>query len=293
MERVIRESSASKKESSYPPLNIDFSSPPTKVKVKGSSPKQSHSFDLTPTSQDGRSEFSVLKPDCSWSHSPIQCDTSLPFEHQMNPTEEAEFMKVVASIVIQTFYRRHLAYRVSATRYRSVLVIQRFLRSCLEQKSRQNDRFAMVSLSSHSSRTQQQHKQPMDLYELAATKIQAAFRGWWQRDCLQVDTYCATIIQRNFRCYMAQIQYFNDLYCIIRIQSVVRRFLAQKYAVKLYHLQRRNTMDDRISDTDCVISIVDCLPTPVKLDDGKSLSRIDTNHLVKKWRSRVGDIYKS
>jgi hypothetical protein len=64
--------------------------------------------------------------------------------------------------------------------------------------------------------------------ELAAIKIQAAFRGWWVRDCLSVDNYCATLIQQAVRGYLRRMQYEFDFYRIVIVQSAVRRFLAKR-----------------------------------------------------------------
>ena len=64
--------------------------------------------------------------------------------------------------------------------------------------------------------------------ELAAMKIQAAFRGWWVRDCLSVDNYCATLIQQAVRGYLRRMQYEFDFYRIVIVQSAVRRFLAKR-----------------------------------------------------------------
>ena len=67
--------------------------------------------------------------------------------------------------------------------------------------------------------------------ELAAMKIQAAFRGWWVRDCLSVDNYCATLIQQAVRGYLRRMQYEFDFYRIVIVQSAVRRFLAKRKAL--------------------------------------------------------------
>jgi len=64
-----------------------------------------------------------------------------------------------------------------------------------------------------------------------ASKIQAAFRGWWVRDCLSVDNYCATLIQQAVRGYLRRMQYEFDFYRIVIVQSAVRRFIAKRKAL--------------------------------------------------------------
>jgi chorismate mutase len=91
-----------------------------------------------------------------------------------------------------------------------VLKIQRFLGRTLERKKFQQ---AIMKRTT------------FQFYDLAAIQIQAAWRGWWVRDCLNVETYCACMIQKVFRSHMAQRQYKYDLHRIVVAQSVIRRFL--------------------------------------------------------------------
>ena len=65
----------------------------------------------------------------------------------------------------------------------------------------------------------------------SAIQIQAVFRGWFARDSLEDNHYCATQIQRVTRGYLATMHVFEDLYSITVVQSVVRRFLALNVAV--------------------------------------------------------------
>jgi Myosin heavy chain len=133
---------------------------------------------------------------------------SIKTNEQVRSNED--FLKIVAAIVIQTFFRRHLAYKLAWKRYSAALTIQRFLGRMLERKKYREA--VMKRTTFH-------------FYDLAATQIQAAWRGWWVRDCLNVETYCACMIQKAFRCYLAQRQYMYDLQRIIVVQSVMRRFL--------------------------------------------------------------------
>lgn len=71
----------------------------------------------------------------------------------------------------------------------------------------------------------------MEIAVWSAIQIQAAFRGWFARDSLEDNHYCATQIQRITRGYLATLHVFEDLYSITIVQSVVRRFLAINLAV--------------------------------------------------------------
>jgi hypothetical protein len=62
-------------------------------------------------------------------------------------------------------------------------------------------------------------------------QIQAVFRGWYARDSLEDNHYCATQIQRVVRGYLATMHVFEDLYSITIVQSVVRMHLAINKAV--------------------------------------------------------------
>jgi hypothetical protein len=61
----------------------------------------------------------------------------------------------------------------------------------------------------------------------AAVKIQSVFRGFWARDCLNVDHYCAMVIQKAFRGYLCRANYQYNRYRIIVVQSVWRRSIAR------------------------------------------------------------------
>jgi hypothetical protein len=73
------------------------------------------------------------------------------------------------------------------------------------------------------------------MFDLAAIRIQAAFRGWWARDCITVDNYCACIIQKNYRRYRCWETYLLNCYRIVKVQSVVRRKLAHDRAGTLLY----------------------------------------------------------
>jgi len=134
-------------------------------------------------------------------------------EHNQHQSrEQSEFMRVVAAIVIQTFFRRHLAYNLTWQRYSAVLKIQRFVHKTMERRHAKS--VALKQLT-------------YQFYDLAAVQIQAVWRGFWVRDCINVESYCASTIQKAFRSYWARLTYTVDLYRIIIVQSTVRTFLAK------------------------------------------------------------------
>jgi IQ calmodulin-binding motif len=72
------------------------------------------------------------------------------------------------------------------------------------------------------------------MYVEAAIRIQSVFRGFWVRDCLNVDHYCATVIQKSFRGLICLVDYQYDLYRIMVVQSVWRMNIAQRHAVRVH-----------------------------------------------------------
>lgn len=80
--------------------------------------------------------------------------------------------------------------------------------------------------SKHDSRSRGDNR-IQTLRTLAATRIQATFRGFWTRDSLAVDHYCAGIVQNNFRRYLCRKRYQRTLQCIVVIQRAWRKGLAQ------------------------------------------------------------------
>jgi IQ calmodulin-binding motif len=68
------------------------------------------------------------------------------------------------------------------------------------------------------------------LFTLAAIRIQSLFRGFWVRDCLNVDNYCATVIQHAYRRHCYRMEFKFQVYRIMIVQSVWRRQLARREA---------------------------------------------------------------
>jgi len=109
-----------------------------------------------------------------------------------------DFIHVVAAVVIQTAARRFLAK----------LFVNKNVRK--QQVIVQNDQKRL-------------HK-----HFDAAIRIQSAFRGFWVRDCIKVDHYCASTIQSVFRGFHSRSQYCLDYHRIIIIQKAWRRKMARK-----------------------------------------------------------------
>eukprot|EP00977_Amphora_coffeiformis_P005838 scaffold1225_cov164-Amphora_coffeaeformis.AAC.14 len=68
---------------------------------------------------------------------------------------------------------------------------------------------------------------PENLFFDAAVKIQSVFRGFWVRDCINVDHYCAMVIQKAFRGYLCRVNFQYDRYRIVLVQSIWRRSIAR------------------------------------------------------------------
>ena len=138
------------------------------------------------------------------------------------------FIEAVAAVVIQTAYRRHVARQMVAWMIREDARFQR--QREMQGMSRSNP--SITKQAAVNKRTMK--SKPMDLYNRAAILIQAVFRGFWARDCLNVDNYCATAIQRVYRGYHARLNYQFDMYRIVTIQSVWRRSLVRERVAYMF-----------------------------------------------------------
>eukprot|EP00522_Entomoneis_paludosa_P018979 CAMPEP_0172446484 /NCGR_PEP_ID=MMETSP1065-20121228/6066_1 /TAXON_ID=265537 /ORGANISM="Amphiprora paludosa, Strain CCMP125" /LENGTH=1250 /DNA_ID=CAMNT_0013197613 /DNA_START=1 /DNA_END=3753 /DNA_ORIENTATION=+ len=148
------------------------------------------------------------------------------------------FIEAVAAVVIQTAYRRHVARQMVAS------IREAARRRQLASRQPRNARGG--STMKKVSNEQKIREDTFRMYVRAATIIQAAFRGFWARDCMNVDRYCATAIQRAFRGYYCRMNYQFDHYRIITVQSVWRRCLARQqvsymlaYAIVIQSAVRR------------------------------------------------------
>jgi len=159
------------------------------------------------------------------------------------PESYVHFIKAVASVVIQTKMRQKLAKNK----------LRKLQNECLQNQntmsaSTRNKMTPMVRRSYALAQRARREKKPkdetkkdvaLDFFALAAIQIQAAFRGWWVRDCLGVDNYCATMIQKTYLGYHCRIQFTLDFYHIVVVQSICRRWLAMDDAVtRIYCIVR-------------------------------------------------------
>ena len=155
------------------------------------------------------------------------------------------FIETVAAIVIQTAVRQFLAvlYLDSLRQTRdSFEVAQRVLsieEGCLEEsmntcsrttsslENEQNDYSYENLIEDDLDRAAQ------DMYELAAIQIQSAYRGFWVRDCVDVDHYCATALQRMYRGLRCRRDYARERRRIVLVQSWFRRNSARDHAANI------------------------------------------------------------
>jgi len=85
----------------------------------------------------------------------------------------------------------------------------------------------------------------ISLYDLAAIQIQAAWRGWWVRDCINVDNYCARVIQKNTRLYLLKSRIERqqrERKAAILIQSIWRSHNVRKKGILENLKRRRNSL---------------------------------------------------
>ena len=85
---------------------------------------------------------------------------------------------------------------------------------------------------------------PCHMYDVATILIQSTFRGWWVRDSLNVDHFCACRIQRAYRAYRARMIFIFDIYRTVVIQSLWRRKLALRKAETLRIAREKSVMFD-------------------------------------------------
>ncbi|KAL3923381.1 MAG: hypothetical protein SGILL_001690 [Bacillariaceae sp.] len=144
-----------------------------------------------------------------------------------------DFIEAVASVVIQTKVRQLLArirvenmrsQRTSIGQDRGAVLPARPTTS----RERRSHAMTQKARNAYRPKTSPKNEAALDFYTLAAIRIQAIFRGWWVRDCLAVDNYCATMIQKTYRGWRAVDAVITRVYCVIRIQSIMRGFLSRK-----------------------------------------------------------------
>lgn len=234
-----------------PRTMISLSPPP------GGAPFVDKGVELSPIRRDQKSNVSFssmvqraacLSPDPALvEDGSLYSDPTLDIVAQLHAEDDStvastmKFIKAVASIVIQTAWRRYHAM-------------------CLyEQMRRQQPSSALQRLPAPIRATPAAPDlyQPLAerMYHLAAIRIQSVFRGFWVRDCLSIDHYCAKVIQQIYRGHQCRRQYEFDIYRIVTVQSVWRRALARLrvahslwYTIYLQSLCRGYLVRQRYAD---------------------------------------------
>ncbi len=174
------------------------------------------------------------------------------------PESYVHFIEAVAAVVIQTKVRQRLAKnRVQEMRnlayfnknaYRQEMRNRAHSNRNTYRKSEANmtpmvrKSYALARKARQANETKAARARQdieLDFYALAAIQIQAAFRGWWIRDCLGVDNYCAAMIQKTYRGSRCRREYLRDLNRVVTVQSVCRRWMAIDDAVtRIYCIVR-------------------------------------------------------
>lgn len=116
--------------------------------------------------------------------------------------------------------------------------VRRYQAACFVRWLREQDDSEVFQPPRESAPDQSMELLARQMYILAAVRIQSVFRGFWVRDCLNVDHYCATLIQKNYRrhlyrsMYLAEMERVDDdddlsIFAVV-IQAVVRSYLSRR-----------------------------------------------------------------
>jgi len=159
------------------------------------------------------------------------------------PESYVHFIEAVASVVIQTKMRQKIAKNKLRKLQHKYLQDQNTMSASTRNKMTPMVRrsYALAQRERREKKTKDETKRDvaLDFFALAAIQIQAAFRGFWVRDCLGVDNYCATMIQKTYLGYHCRMQLTLNFYHIIVVQSICRRWLAMDDAVtRIYCIVR-------------------------------------------------------
>ena len=158
------------------------------------------------------------------------------------PESYVHFIEAVASVVIQTKVRQKLAKnKVEALQkeLNETNDLRRFSEAKMNPMVRKSYLRERSVRRGNGIKLKGRKDVELDFYALAAIQIQAAFRGWWVRDCLGVDNYCATMIQKTYRGSCCRKDFLIILDRIIMVQSICRRWLAMDAAVtRIYCIVR-------------------------------------------------------
>ena len=118
-------------------------------------------------------------------------------------------------VIAQTVIRRQIAKRSAHARRMAVLTVQAFGRIVLAKSNVSKMKAEQVAFIVETE---------------SARCIQAICRGYKTRNLLRRQTVAATIIQSEWKCFIAFLQYQSDLVDIVIVQSVVRGWQARKLA---------------------------------------------------------------
>jgi hypothetical protein len=176
---------------------------------------------------------------------------------------ELSFLQVVAAVVIQTTVRRFLAVgifeKMIEAHFKSiagedimepVMLPQRKEVSTVQQPrhqevpTAQQPRHELIQKTVVSREIDpkpfrpdpppQNQQELLQRYISSAIAIQRVFRGWWVRDSLHVDNYCAILLQQAARGFLARTNFYYDMYRIILAQSYVRMVMAREMAAERF-----------------------------------------------------------
>jgi IQ calmodulin-binding motif len=151
------------------------------------------------------------------------------------------FIETVAAIVIQTAVRQFLAILCADSLRQTkeaqeladrIISIEKACTVDAVASRELNDNYAVEAHTSVQSEGDLDEV-ALNLYELAAVQIQAVYRGFWVRDCLDVDHYCTTVVQRAYRGFSCRMKFYRDLKRIITVQSWWRRNIARDEAANI------------------------------------------------------------
>jgi hypothetical protein len=146
----------------------------------------------------------------------------------------SEFIESVASVVVQTAARQFLA-KLRVRRLREKRYASR--KSPTTRGTLAKSVAARTVAARMKANTSRQHSNvvKVDMFTLAAIRIQAAYRGWYARDCIAIDKYCATIIQKNFRRKTASNWFATCVHGVVKIQSAFRAYEVRKSLTEHNH----------------------------------------------------------
>jgi len=146
-------------------------------------------------------------------------------------------------ILVQSTFRMNLGIDRSALRMFSLILIQSYYRGYAVRRNVRRWLDSRRTFLVRNKSTIEKRKQQSAIASLrhmqvnAAVVIQAFFRGHWSRLWLKIDIYCAIIIQKYARRFVALREKQGDLCKIVRVQSVVRQFIAiDKASLRLYSI---------------------------------------------------------